>query len=222
MKRIIISIVCLVWCFGMTAQNGIDGVVCDTEGKPMKGIKIRLNGLIKAEKTSSKGNFRIKKVIEGDTLLVYPSENLVARIPIRSGAFLSLQLCKEFLRCKHEDNWVSYMYQPAPKVSYSSNVITYRQIQEYAPNSLVELLRGKIAGLQIQEVEGESKASIRGVSSMSLNTEPLFIIGGSQYETLEAANNAVAVEDIREVEVKKDGSEFGMKGANGVIIVRTK
>ena len=114
------------------------------------------------------------------------------------------------------------MYQPAPKITYSSNIITQRQIIEYAPNSLIELLRGKIAGLQIQQMDGTAKASIRGVSSMSLNTEPLFIIGGTQYETLESANNAVSVEDIKEVEVKKDGSEYGMKGANGVIIIRIK
>ena len=32
----------------------------------------------------------------------------------------------------------------------------------------------------------------------------------------------LSVEDIKEVEVKKDGSEYGMKGANGVIIIRIK
>ena len=114
------------------------------------------------------------------------------------------------------------MYQLTPKTTYSSSIITLRQIQDYSPSNLIELLRGRIPGLQIQEMNGTSKASIRGVSSMSLNTEPLFIIGGTQYDSLESANNAISIDNIREVEVKKDGSEYGMKGANGIIIIRTK
>ena len=81
---------------------------------------------------------------------------------------------------------------------------------------------GNIAGLQINYSNGQMKASIRGSSSFALSTEPLFIVGGTEYNSLEEANNAVSVEDIREVEIKKDGSEYGMKGANGVIIIRIK
>ena len=63
------------------------------------------------------------------------------------------------------------------------------------------------------------QGSSRGSSSFALSTEPLFIVGGTEYNSLEEANNAVSVEDIREVEIKKDGSEYGMKGANGAIVV---
>lgn len=222
MRKAIICLVGIVCTLSLYAQNEVNGIVANIDGKPVKGIKVRLNGLMKSSKTNSKGTFRIKRVIENDTLLVYPTEEQVVKIPLKPNIFLSLLLDVQFLRCKSNDATITYMYQTAPKISYESNIITRRQIMEFAPNNLIELLRGRIAGLQIQEVNGTSKASIRGVSSMSLNTEPLFIVGGTQYETLETANNAVAIEDISEVEVKKDGSEYGMKGANGVIVVKTK
>lgn len=207
----------------LAAQSEVTGIIIDASGKPVKNIKLRLNGLIKTTKTNSKGAFILKKVMENDTLLIYPSEELMTKIPIQPNSFLSLQLSEYSLRCKCDTVTVTYMYQQAPEISYSSSVITQRQILDFSPTNLIELLRGRVPGLQIQQMDGTSKAAIRGgMSSMSLNTEPLFIIGGSQYETLESANNAISVDNIREVEVKKDGSEYGMKGANGVIIVRTK
>lgn len=222
MRKLIMCLIGVLSSLVIAAQGNVEGVISDTSGKPVKGIKIRLNGLFKTSKTNSKGVFRLKRILEGDTLLIYPTEEQIVRIPIKPDMSLFLQLGDHSLSCRYGTNTVTYMFQQAPKVNYSNNIITRRQIIEFAPNNLIELLRGRIAGLQIQEMGGTAKASIRGVSSMSLNTEPLFIIGGTQYETLEAANNAISIEDIMEVEVKKDGSEYGMKGANGVIIIKMR
>lgn len=222
MRKLIMCLIGVLSSLVIAAQGNVEGVISDVSGKPVKGIKIRLNGLFKTSKTNSKGVFRLKRILEGDTLLIYPTEEQIVRIPIKPDMSLFLQLGDHSLSCRYGTNTVTYMFQQAPKVNYSNNIITRRQIIEFAPNNLIELLRGRIAGLQIQEMGGTAKASIRGVSSMSLNTEPLFIIGGTQYETLEAANNAISIEDIMEVEVKKDGSEYGMKGANGVIIIKMR
>ena len=222
MRKLIMCLIGVLSSLVIAAQGNVEGVISDTSGQPVKGIKIRLNGLFKTSKTNSKGVFRLKRILEGDTLLIYPTEEQIVRIPIKPDMSLFLQLGDHSLSCRYGTNTVTYMFQQAPKVNYSNNIITRRQIIEFAPNNLIELLRGRIAGLQIQEMGGTAKASIRGVSSMSLNTEPLFIIGGTQYETLEAANNAISIEDIMEVEVKKDGSEYGMKGANGVIIIKMR
>lgn len=223
MRKVVLYLLGALCSISLAAQDEVAGVIIDAAGSPAKNVKLRLNGLIKATKTNAKGIFKLKKIMENDTLLVYPSEELIVKIPLRPNVFLSLQLTEYSLHCKCDTTTVTYMYQRAPKISYSSNIITQRQIQNLSPTNLIELLRGRVPGLQIQQMDGASKASIRGgVSSMSLNTEPLFVIGSSQYETLESANNAISVDNIREVEIKKDGSEFGMKGANGVIIVRTK
>ena len=222
MRKLIMCLIGVLSSLVIAAQGNVEGVISDASGKPVKGIKIRLNGLFKTSKTNSKGVFRLKRILEGDTLLIYPTEEQIVRIPIKPDMSLFLQLGDHSLSCRYGTNTVTYMFQQAPKVNYSNNIITRRQIIEFAPNNLIELLRGRIAGLQIQEMGGTAKASIRGVSPMSLNTEPLFIIGGTQYETLEAANNAISIEDIMEVEVKKDGSEYGMKGANGVIIIKMR
>ena len=97
---------------------------------------------------------------------------------------------------------ITCMYQEIPEQTYNSNIITYERIRQLDVNNLIDLLRGNIAGLQIYS-NGQMKASIRGSSSFALSTEPLFIVGGTEYNSLEEANNAVSVEDIREVEIKK-------------------
>lgn len=55
------------------------------------------------------------------------------------------------------------MYQKIPEQTYNSNIITYERIQQLDVNNLIDLLRGNIAGLQINYSDGQMKASIREV-----------------------------------------------------------
>ena len=206
--RILILLSAILISLVGTAQDNVAGVILNEKGKPAKKIKMRVKGRMKILSTSSKGIFELDNVKTGDTLLVYPT--------------YTIHLGKNSLRYATNDKTITCMYQEIPEQTYNSNIITYERIRQLDVNNLIDLLRGNIAGLQINYSNGQMKASIRGSSSFALSTEPLFIVGGTEYNSLEEANNAVSVEDIREVEIKKDGSEYGMKGANGVIIIRIK
>ena len=220
--RIFIVFIVLFTALTSWAQESVTGVILDSKGKPAKRINMLLKGRMKMTTSSSKGTFELKNVKEGDTLYVYPNRKLMTAVPMLGSPTCTIHLGENSLRYAYESKTIICMYKVIPKPTYNSNIITYEQIQQLDANNLVDLLRGRISGLQIDYSDGKMKATIRGGSSFSLNTEPLFIISGAEYNSLEEANNSVAVKDIREVEVKKDGSEYGMKGANGVIIIRTK
>ena len=222
--RILILLSAILISLVGTAQDNVAGVILNEKGKPAKKIKMRVKGRMKILSTSSKGIFELDNVKTGDTLLVYPNRKLsLIHIsePTRLPTY-TIHLGKNSLRYATNDKTITCMYQEIPEQTYNSNIITYERIRQLDVNNLIDLLRGNIAGLQINYSNGQMKASIRGSSSFALSTEPLFIVGGTEYNSLEEANNAVSVEDIREVEIKKDGSEYGMKGANGVIIIRIK
>lgn len=220
--RILILLSAILISLVGTAQDNVAGVILNEKGKPAKKIKMRVKGRMKMLSTSSKGTFELDNVKTGDTLLVYPNRKLVAYVPMSGITTYTIHLGKNSLRYATNDKTITCMYQEIPEQTYNSNIITYERIRQLDVNNLIDLLRGNIAGLQINYSNGQMKASIRGSSSFALSTEPLFIVGGTEYNSLEEANNAVSVEDIREVEIKKDGSEYGMKGANGVIIIRIK
>lgn len=220
--RILILLATILFSLTGIAQDNVTGVILNENGKPAKKIKIRVKGRMKMFSTSSKGTFELNNVKMEDTLLIYPNKKLVAYVPMLAIPTYTIHLGQNSLRYATDEKTITCMYQKIPEQTYNSNIITYERIQQLDANNLIDLLRGNVAGLQINYSDGQMKASIRGSSSFTLSTEPLFIVGGTEYHSLEEANNAISVEDIREIEIKKDGSEYGMKGANGVIIIRIK
>lgn len=91
--------------------------------------------------------------------------------------------------------------------------------------ALVDYLR-RIPGLQIEERGSTVNIMIRGMSSVSGNNGPLFVINNSAIGNSYAdAVSAVDVNDIKNVNVMKgpEGQQmYGMRGANGVIQIFTK
>lgn len=80
-------------------------------------------------------------------------------------------------------------------------------------------------GVQIVNEGGGAKAKIRGASSFHSDTEPLFIVNGTDVGTSYAsAANLVAAMEIVSVRVLKgpDASLYGVRGGNGVVIVKAR
>jgi len=86
---------------------------------------------------------------------------------------------------------------------------TYRDIFNY--------IQGKVPGVV---VKGE-KVYIRGINSINSGTDPLFIVDGTPFEDISWINP----HDVKSIDVLKDSSAtslYGVRGANGVIVITTK
>lgn len=83
---------------------------------------------------------------------------------------------------------------------------------------LADLIRGRFAGVSVSP-DGRS-VLIRGLTSLTASNQPLVVIDG-QNTTWESANR-MNPQDIKSIDVLKDGSLYGMQGAAGVIIITTK
>ncbi|MDE6061265.1 MAG: TonB-dependent receptor plug domain-containing protein, partial [Duncaniella sp.] len=112
-------------------------------------------------------------------------------------------------------------YEKVVKAKYNSNVLVREQILRSTATSIYELLRGSISGVTVTYGDNGQMVSIRGGNSFSLDSEPLFIVDGMQYESSSDVDSSVSIDDIVRLEVVKDGSAYGMKGANGAIIITT-
>ncbi|MCR4765825.1 MAG: hypothetical protein K5856_06600, partial [Bacteroidaceae bacterium] len=63
---------------------------------------------------------------------------------------------------------------------------------------------------------------LRGPNSMRDHlSPPLFIIDGIPYESWVEVDNLLSMDDVAELTVDRDGSGYGARGANGVVIIRT-
>jgi len=89
--------------------------------------------------------------------------------------------------------------------------------------SLVSLLQGNAPGLNIRvgDSPGEVTANIRGTSSLKQSTEPLVLLDGIPLGPLSEADKAVNVYSIKTIEILKTAPEYGIRGTNGVILVKT-
>jgi TonB-dependent SusC/RagA subfamily outer membrane receptor len=88
-------------------------------------------------------------------------------------------------------------------------------------------LQAHVAGVEItRTADGGISVRIRGASSINANTEPLYVIDGVAVQPGPGGGLlGINPKDIASIEVLKDASEtafYGMRGSNGVIVIKTK
>lgn len=87
-------------------------------------------------------------------------------------------------------------------------------------NSIYDYLRGRVPGVQVIETGGTPRVLIRGINSINSDTDPLFVVDGVTVSDISFVNPR----DVKTIDVIKDGSAsiYGIRGANGVILITTK
>lgn len=95
------------------------------------------------------------------------------------------------------------------------------------PLEIEELLRGKVAGLEVLQAGNTVSLRIRGANSMLLNQEPLVIVDDVMIQDGRIGNALAGLtrDDIKSVTVLKDiasTSVYGSRGAGGVVLITTK
>lgn len=106
--------------------------------------------------------------------------------------------------------------------SYSTNKLEVDDKEIVGYSNIFDYMRGKVPGVQIGNAAPGSMPSvtIRGASSFNSSTQPLFILDGGEVSSIAH----ISPNDIDSIEVLKDASTslYGVRGANGVIIIKTK
>ena len=202
----------------MVFGQDFKGVIVNAKQRPLKGIKVWKKNTTESVKTDNMGVFSFSGLQPTDTLVVSISKKEEAIIPIGKLSQASLKLGKKFFILFDGQKEEKREYTRILRASYNSNVLTREQIQKLSANSIYDLFKGgAIPGVT---VNGD-KITIRGGSSFNLDNEPLFVVDGTLYESSSEVDGVVSINDIDKVEIQKDGASYGMKGANGVIIITT-
>ena len=118
--------------------------------------------------------------------------------------------------------------QTKPKDVTASTTVTAEKLQNRPNVSFLNSLQGEAPGLTINSGSGSPGSAkidviIRGVSSISASSDPLYVIDGMISNTTQFRN--LNSNDIESVSILKDAaatSIYGNRGGNGVIVIRTK
>ena len=117
---------------------------------------------------------------------------------------------------------------PAPRPESTSNASVRHDESQQTFSRIEELIEGRAPGVQVlRRSDGTFALRIRGVSSPSGNNEPLIVIDGTSSADGNSARTLSAVnpQDVQRIEVLKDAAStafYGMRGANGVIVITTR
>lgn len=113
-------------------------------------------------------------------------------------------------------------FEPAAGSDVTEANILDREEMNLSATDMMELLDGRIPGVYLARHRGELSVLIRGQSSVNGSNEALIVVDGVQNSTrsLLMINPA----DVQRIEVLKGASAaiYGMRGANGVLVVTTR
>lgn len=203
----------------------VTGKVVDENGDPMPGVTIVIEGTTRGVSTAIDGTFSISAVPE-DVLLISFVGMTTERIPVGTQTSINVTL-KTSLAEIGEVVVVGYGTQKKETLVGSVAQVNGDKVRSMKmggsiENSLQGVLPGMVVLMQDATPGEESKSitmQIRAGASMG-NNSPLILVDG-----VERSFSNISPDEIASISILKDASAtavYGVKGANGVVIVTTK
>lgn len=222
------------------------GRVQDQHGRPLGGATVSVKGTQTGNITDSQGNFRLMAAPTDNMVFIFSYMGYQTQeVKISNTDPITVTLLESAASI---DQVIVTGYQNIPKNQMvgSGKSIDMDDINQIGANSVDQMLAGQVAGMISTVQSGESHATarirIRGISTINGAKSPLWVLDGmiledpvdvdhSDLNSPDAAyliGNAIAginPGDIETITVLKDAaatSVYGIRAANGVIIVTTK
>lgn len=222
---ILTLLLALVVQISFAQEKTVSGKVSDKDGA-LPGVSVLIKGTTKGTDTDFDGNYSIKANV-GDVLVFsYLGYETVERT-VGAASTVNVTM-KEGGEVLDEIVVTSYGRALNSKKSAASLArVDGKTIEQVPINSVDQVLQGAAAGVSVNTGSGQPGQSgtiiIRGISSLSGDIEPLFIIDGIPVD--QDNFRSLNQNDIESISVLKDAaatSPYGNRGAGGVVLVTTK
>ena len=207
-------------------ENGIkvSGTVVDAEKNPLPGVTVSVKGTKIMTVTDIDGHFYLTVPDKSAVLVAGYVGFKTQEIKVANNINFNITL-QEDVAGLDEVMVVGYGNQKKLSVIGSIQTLDPKKLQVGSSRSMSNNLAGQLAGVIAFQPSGEpgydnSNFWIRGISSFSGNNHPLVLVDG-----VERSINDIDPAEIESFSVLKDASAsamYGVRGANGVIIVNTK
>jgi TonB-linked SusC/RagA family outer membrane protein len=203
----------------------ITGKVTDEKGQPLVGVSILIKGTNNGAVTDIDGKFKLNVLNEKAVLLFRYIGYINKEVVVGNASLLNVMLIAE-PKSINEIVVVGYSTQSKHKLTSAVVTVSGDELNKRVATSPTTLLQGKLPGLQVVQGSGEPGAenvqlTIRGTGTFSgAGSNPLVIVDG-----LPGSLDVLNANDIESISVLKDASSaaiYGSRGANGVIVVKTK
>ncbi|CCH54072.1 TonB-dependent receptor plug [Fibrisoma limi BUZ 3] len=207
---------------GTAFAQQVTGTVTSGQGSPLPGVNVVVKGTNRGTATDRDGRYTINA--GSSATLVFSYIGYVSQeVPVGNQSTISLQLVED-QQALNEVVVVGYGTQRKSSLTAAVSTVTPKELKALPVISPQQALQGRVPGVSIVNNSSpgvEPVVRVRGVGSISLNPNPLYVIDGVPAGGL----NNIDPKDIESLEVLKDASAaaiYGSRAANGVILITTK
>ena len=215
----------------------ITGIVSDDKGTVLQGATVTLKNSKIVTTTDANGKFNITVPQNAETLVISYIGLSTQEVTITGKTSVLAQLQSSSSQL---NDVVVIGYGTAKKVNLTSaqTSVSSKAIEKTINTTVEQALQGRSAGVYVTQNSGQPgggmSVSIRGISTLGGQSQPLYVIDGVQiqnsdvsYGNSSSANSLAGLNpsDIDDIQILQGPSAtaiYGSRGTNGVILITTK
>ncbi|RXJ49531.1 SusC/RagA family TonB-linked outer membrane protein [Gelidibacter gilvus] len=226
-----------------TGQNQQDrpikGTVFDDTGVPLLGATVQIKGTNRGVTTDFDGNFEMSVPENATTLVISYLGFVTQEVSIVGLSTVNVTMVSDSMALE-EIVVIGYGTERKSLISDAVTSISSKQIEDLPVSTVDGILQGQSSGVQVMQNSGtpggEMSVRIRGLTSISGSSQPLYIIDGipvtmGDYGQLSySGQGSSALSDlnpseIASISILKDASAtaiYGARASNGIVLITTK
>ncbi len=218
-------------------------VTAQEDGSSLPGVNVVLKGTTNGVVTNTDGNYQLSVPESGGTLVLSFIGFTTQEINIGQRAVIDVQMAMDVQQLTEVVVTAQGIERDRKALGYASTTVSGTDLANKPEPDLGRALQGRSPGVQILNSSGiagsGSKINIRGISSVSGNTQPLWIVDGVPINTGNNDSNKDYVDgqigpnrffdldpnNVESINILRGLSAttlYGSLGRNGVILVTTK
>lgn len=227
-RGLLASLICMTGIlFSANAQTvSVRGNVQDASGSAMAGVTVMVEGTTNGTMTDEAGNYQLNVSFEEGAQLLFSclGYNDVL-VPLTRGRVEYNAVLEDSAELLDDVVVVAYGTQKKANLTGAVSAMKVDDVADIPVTNTASLLQGRMSGVTVSNFSSQPgkdddvEIRIRGIGTFG-DSNPLILIDG-----VEGNLNSVPAEDIESISVLKDAASasiYGVRAANGVILITTK
>jgi TonB-linked SusC/RagA family outer membrane protein len=230
----------------VAAQGGtLQGTVTAANGGPLQEARVIILGTSLFGSTGPDGKYTIRRVPAGhaDVRIIrvgYQEQKKAVSILDGQTATLDVVMNQTVVQLQEVVTTATGEQRRVEVGNAVENVSVANLVKDAPVRTIADVLTARVPGVQVQQgtqTGAGQRIRVRGISSISLSNEPIFVIDGVRMSSNNASTafgngganfsrlGDISPEDIENIEIVKGPSAatlYGTDAANGVIVITTK
>ena len=215
------ALFCLLPTVAFAQSLTVEGTVNDETGEPLYGATVKVSGQKSGTVTDMDGHFVLPNVASGATIEFSYMGFVTQRRRAEKNMKITLEPDQNDLE---EVVVIAYGQQKKFTITGAVSAVGGEELLKAPVANVGNALQGKLPGITVVQPSGmpggdEPVIRVRGTGSLN-SAEPLVLVDG-----VERPFGQLDPNEIEDISILKDASAtavFGVRGANGVILVTTK